>query len=244
MERINRIMFNINADVIKKILEVFSRMSALRMIAFSLCIMMLGMVYVTSDTWSAYIGSRFNSLQQNEMFKPATYQIKPQNLASINATIGQFIQQNNDMAMILVYKLVPEADAFYQGRVLVTGITSKSTNLNLEKYNLKWLPISAFRAQSNMILKGKTFIGDIGVISREYLQPDNELRDEYLTPANLLAIYNDGAKYIISIPVKTSRIDGYVSIYFKEVPQTDEEAKQYLTLAQAVAGETGYYISY
>jgi hypothetical protein len=237
-------MFNINADVIKKILEVFSRMSALRMVALSLCLMMMGMVYVTSDTWSAYIGSRFNSLQQNEMFKPATYAIKPQNLASINASIGTFIQQNNEIAMILVYKLVPEADAFYQGRVLVTGIASKSTNLNIDKYNLKWLPISAFRAQSNMILKGKTFIGDIGVISREYLQPDNELRDEYLTPANLMAIYNDGGKYVISVPIRTSRIEGYVSVIFRNVPESDEQAKQYLNIAQAVAGETGYYISY
>ncbi len=237
-------MFNINADVIKKILEVFSRMSALRMIALSMCLTMLGVVYVTSDTWSAYIGSRFNSIQQTEMFKPATYTIKAENLSSINATLGSFIQQNNDAAMILVYKLVPENDTFYQGRVLVTGVTSKSTNLNLEKYNLKWLPISAFRAQSNMILKGKTFIGDIGVITREYLQPDNELRDEYLSPANLMAIYNDGAKYIISVPIKTTRIEGYISIYFKNVPSSDEQAKQFLDIATSIAGETGYYISY
>lgn len=237
-------MFNINADVIKKILEVFSRMSAIRMFVFSICALFLGAAYVTSDSWSAYIGSKFNNMSQNELFTPATYQVKPQVLSSINATIGGIIQQNNDIAMILVYKLVPENDTFYQGRVLVTGITSKNTNLNIEKYNLKWLPISAFRAQSNMILKGKTFIGNIGVICREYLQPDNELRDEYLSPGNLVAIFNDGAKYMISVPIRTTRIEGYVSVFFRSVPENDEQAAQYLNIAKAVAGETGYYISY
>lgn len=236
-------MFNINADVIKKILEVFSRMSAIRMFAFSLCVLFLGAAYITADSWSAYIGSKFTSMTQSTS-AAGSYQVSPQTLSSINATMSGIIQQNNDLAMILVYKLVPKNDTFYQGRVLVTGITSKNTNLNLEKYNLKWLPISAFRAQSNMILNGKTFIGDIGVICREYLQPDNELRDEYLSPANLAAIYNDGAKYMISVPIKTSRIEGYVSIFFRNVPETDEQAAQYLTVAKAIASETGYYISY
>ncbi|AMM43874.1 membrane protein [Pectobacterium phage vB_PcaM_CBB] len=236
-------MFNINADVIKKILEVFSRMSAIRMFAFSLCALFLGAAYITADSWSAYIGSKFTSMTQSTSAADS-YQVSPQTLSSINATMSGIIQQNNDLAMILVYKLVPKNDTFYQGRVLVTGITSKNTNLNLEKYNLKWLPISAFRAQSNMILNGKTFIGDIGVICREYLQPDNELRDEYLSPANLAAIYNDGAKYMISVPIKTSRIEGYVSIFFRNVPETDEQAAQYLTVAKAIASETGYYISY
>lgn len=236
-------MFNINADVIKKILEVFSRMSAIRMFAFSVCALFLGAAYITSDSWSAYIGSKFNSMAQSTS-AVESYQVSPQTLSSINATIGGIIQQNDELAMILVYKLVPKNDTFYQGRVLVTGITSKNTNLNIEKYNLKWLPISAFRAQSNMILNGKTFIGNIGVICREYLQPDNELRDEYLSPGNLNAVYNDGAKYMISVPIKTSRIEGYVSVFFRNVPETDEQAQQYLNVAKAIAGETGYYISY
>lgn len=236
-------MFNINADVIKKILEVFSRMSAIRMFAFSVCALFLGAAYITSDSWSAYIGSKFNSMTQSTS-AVESYQVSPQTLSSINATIGGIIQQNDELAMILVYKLVPKNDTFYQGRVLVTGITSKNTNLNIEKYNLKWLPISAFRAQSNMILNGKTFIGNIGVICREYLQPDNELRDEYLSPGNLNAVYNDGAKYMISVPIKTSRIEGYVSVFFRNVPETDEQAQQYLNVAKAIAGETGYYISY
>ena len=237
-------MFNINADVIKKILEVVSRMSALRIIVLTLCAVLGGGAYITSDSWSAYIDSKLNNMQQSELFRPATYQLKSENLSSINETLGSIIQRNNEIAMILVYKLVPENDTFYQGRVLVTSVTSKSTDLNIEKYNLKWLPISAFRAQSNMILKGKTFIGDIGVICREYLQPENELRDEYLSPGNLNAILKDGAKYIISVPIKTTRIEGYVSVYFKNVPETDEQAEQYLNIAKAVTGETGYYISY
>lgn len=237
-------MFNINADVIKKILEVFSRMSALRIIVTSLCAILMGGVYITSDSWSKYISSKLDSVQQSEIYKPASYNIKSQNLTSINTAISGFVQHNNDIAMILVYKLVPENDTFYQGRVLVTGITSKSTDLDIEKYNLKWLPISAFRAQSNMILKGKTFIGDVGVICREYLSPDNELRDEYLSPGNLNAIYSDGGKYMISVPIKSTRIEGYVSVYFKNVPNTDEQALQFLNLAKAIAGETGYYISY
>ena len=237
-------MFNINADVIKKILEVFSRMSALRMVVLSLCLTMLGGAYVTSDSWSAWVGSKLTSSQQSDMFKPATYVPKPQNLASINSTISGYVQRNDEVGMILVYKLVPENDTFYQGRVLVTGITSKNTNLNYEKYNLKWLPISAFRAQSNMILKGKTFVGDIGVICREYLNPDNELRDEYLSPVNIVAIYNDGAKYMVSVPIKTNRIEGYISVFFTKVPTDDKELQRYIDMATSIAGETGYYISY
>ncbi len=236
-------MFNINADVIKKILEVFSRMSAIRMFVFSLCALFLGAAYVTSDSWSAYVDTKFKSMTQSQS-AAESYVPSPEALASINATIGSIIQQNNDLAMILVYRLVPKNDTFYQGRVLVTGITSKSTNLNMEKYNLKWLPISAFRAQSNMILKGKTFIGDIGVICREYLKPDNELRDEYLSPANLAAVYNDGAKYMISVPIKSDRVEGYVSVFFKNIPTSDDQAEQYLSVAQAIASETGYYIAY
>lgn len=237
-------MFNINADVIKKILEVFSRMSALRMVVLTLCLTMLGGAYVTSDSWSAWLGSKLTSSQQSDMFKPATYVPKPQNLASINSTISGYVQRNDEVGMILVYKLVPENDTFYQGRVLVTGITSKNTNLNFEKYNLRWLPISAFRAQSNMILKGKTFVGDIGVICREYLNPDNELRDEYLSPVNIVAIYNDGAKYMVSVPIKTNRIEGYVSVFFTKVPADSKELQRYIDMATSISGETGYYISY
>jgi len=237
-------MFNINADVIKKILEVFSRMSALRMVVLTLCLTMLGGAYVTSDSWSAWLGSKLTSSQQSDMFKPATYVPKPQNLVSINSTISGYVQKNDEVGMILVYKLVPENDTFYQGRVLVTGITSKNTNLNFDKYNLRWLPISAFRAQSNMILKGKTFTGDIGVICHEYLNPDNELRDEYLSPVNIVAIYNDGAKYMVSVPIKTNRIEGYVSVFFTKVPADDKELQRYIDLAISIAGETGYYISY
>lgn len=237
-------MFNIYADVIKKILEVFSRMSALRIIITAFCLIMMGVVYLTSNSWTTYIDSRFNSLQQNEMFKPATYNINPKNLSNINMTISDYIQQHTDIGMILVYKLVPENDTFYQGRVLVTGATSKSTNLNIERYNLKWLPISAFRAQSNIILKGKIFKADISTICNEYLQPDNELRDEYLSPANMNAIYNDGAKYMISVPVKTNRVEGYISVYFRSIPNSDQQAEDFLNMAKSIAGETGYYISY
>lgn len=237
-------MFNINADVIKKILEVFSRMSALRIIVTAACMIMFGVVYVTSSSWASYIDSRFNSLQQNEMFKPATYSINPRNLENINSTISGFIQQNNDIGMILVYKLVPENDTFFQGRVLVTGATNKNTSLDIDKYNIKWLPISAFRAQSNLILKGKIFIGNIGIIVNEYLQPDNELRDEYLSPANFHALYNDGAKYLISVPIRSNRVEGYVSVFFKNVPESDIQEKQYLTIAKAIAGDTGYYIAF
>jgi hypothetical protein len=237
-------MFNINADVIKKILEVFSRMSALRMIVLSLCLTMVGGAYVTSDSWSAWVSSKLTGSQQSDMFKPATYVPKPQNLMSINSTLSGYVQKNDEVGMILVYKLVPENDTFYQGRVLVTGITSKNTNLNFEKYNLKWLPISAFRAQSNMILKGKTFVGDIGVICREYLNPDNELRDEYLSPVNIVAIYNDGAKYMVSVPIKTNRIEGYISVFFTKVPSDSNELQRYIDMATTIASETGYYISY
>lgn len=237
-------MFKLDTEVIKKILDVFSGMSPLRMLTTAFCMILMFASYATSDSWTSYVSTLFDNKKQNEMFQPASYHINEQNLSSLNNSINSYIQKNDDIALILVYKLVPENDTFYQGRVLVTGASNKNTNLNIDKYNLKWLPISAFRAQSNTILKGKVFIADLNVICNQYLQPDNELRDEYLSPANIHAIYNDGAQYMISVPVRSTRIEGYVTVMFRNVPQNPTVSKKYMDIALAVSGDIGYYITY
>lgn len=235
---------NFDTDIIKKILDVFSRMSAFRSIIMTLCIAFGWMVYVTSDSWTAYIEAKLNTSVHNGQFAPATYKLSPENEMNLNVLMRDTIQKNDDIAMILVYKFVPD-DTFYQGRTLVTGAVNSNTNLNIDKYNMRWLPISALRAQSNSLLSGKTFSDSIKRIYSEHLHPNSEEREEYLSPVNFHAIYNDGAKYVVSVPVKSSRVIGYVSIYFRTAPDgTPESIAEYENTAKAIAIDCGYYITY
>ena len=238
---------NINFDtgVITKILDIFSGLTPLRAIVVTVCVALMFAIYVTAGSWSTYIDNKLNSSTQGELFKPAKYNIAKENLEGIDLHLNKYIvKYSGDVAMILVYKFVPDNDTFYQGRVLVTGKTNPKTELVYDKYHINWLPISAFRAQSNTLLKGKVYSVQIDKIYKEYLKPDYETRDEYLSPINFPAMVHDGAKYLISVPVRYTNIEGYVSVYFMEPPRSDEELAKYHEIVQQVAGDVGYYISF
>ena len=235
---------NISDNVLTKILDVLSKMSPLRMFCLILCLALGGAFYATSDTWVKWFDTKVNRSLQHQMFKPGTLNISSDNLLNINSIISDYIIKKDEIGMILVYKLVPENDTFYQGRILVAGINNKNSKLDYNKYNLVWLPISAFRAQTNLILKGKTFIADMSDVCNVYLNPENELRDEYLSPVNTNAIFHDGAKYMVSVPIKSNRIEGYVSVYFTKTPQDELEREKFIGIATEIAGDTGYYITY
>lgn len=235
---------NFDTDIIKKILDVFSKMSAFRSIIMTLCLVFAFVVYLTADSWTAYVEAKLNTSTQNSMFVPATYKLSPQNELSLNTLMQEYIQKDDDIAMILVYKFVPD-DTFYQGRTLVSGQVNSNTKLDIGRYNLKWIPISALRAQSNEILSGRGFSSNIKQIYSDYLQPDSVVRDAFLSPVNFHAIYNDGARYVVSIPVRSTHIEGYVSVYFRSVPDgTPESALAYESIAKAIASDCGYYITF
>lgn len=238
---------NINFDtgVINKILDIFSGLTPLRAIVVTACVTLMFALYVTSDSWSTYIDNKLNNTTQGELFKPAKYNISPENLGSVNAGADRFIiKYSDDIAMILVYKFVPDNDTFYQGRVLVTGKVNSKTNLAYDRYHINWLPISAFRAQSNTLLKGKVYTVELEKITNVYLKPDYEARDEYLSPINFPAMVYDGAKYLVSAPIRYTNIEGYVSVYFMRIPVSVEETTKFNDIAIQVASEIGYYISF
>lgn len=236
---------NFDTDVFKKILDVFSRMSALRSIVMTLCLVSMLVVYLTADSWTTYIDNRLNNPNQYSSISSQSYELPPEKKVGTDAILKSYINQyRTDIAMVLVYKFVPDSETFYQGRVMVSGATNPDYRLKFEKYNLSSLPISAFRAQTNVILKGKTFSANIEQIYSEYLMPENDLRDEYLSPINFRAIDCDAGKYLISVPVQSSRVVGYVSVYFTAVPKDSKQLEHYLSIARSVAGDAGYYIAY
>ena len=234
-----------DTDIIKKILDVFSKLSAFQSIILTLCLAFGWMVYVTSDSWTSYIDAKLNSPSSKEQFEPAIYKLPPENELNLNRLMKDHIQKNDDVAMIAVYKFVPDT-TYFQGRTLVTSQINEHTNLSIERYNMKWLPISALRAQSNSLLNGKIFSSDIQQIYSDYLQPASENRDEYLSPVNFHAIYSDGAKYMVSVPVRTSHVIGYVSVYFRSSPDKNnpDAIKAYENTAKRIAADCGYYITF
>lgn len=238
---------NINFDsgMITKILEIFSGMPIIRTLVVTICFLFGFMVYQTSDAWIKYFDTTLNPPLQSEMFKPAKTNISSQSLLNIHKALEKSLDMHSSvMAMALVYKFVPDNDTFYQGRIMVDGIVNKSTKLDITKYHGEWLPISAFRAQTNTLLNGKIYSEDIANIYTKYMAPDNENRDEYLSPINFPAIVEDGAKYMVSVPVRYTKIDGYVSVYFIEVPKNQSEKDEYIKIAKQLVGDVGYYISF
>lgn len=238
---------NINFDsgMITKILEIFSGMPIVRTFVVTLCFLIGFMVYQTSDVWIKYFDTTLNQQSHSEMFKPAKTNISSKALSNIHSALESTVSRNSSiMAMAIVYKFVPDNDTFYQGRILVDGVVNKSTKLDISKYHGEWLPISAFRAQTNTLLNGKIYSEEISNIYTKHMAPDNEKRDEYLSPINFPAIVADGAKYMVSVPVRYTKIDGYVSVYFMEVPKDDEEKAEYIKIAKQLVSDVGYYISF
>jgi hypothetical protein len=238
---------NINFDsgMITKILEIFSGMPIIRTFVITFCFLVGFVVYQTSDSWIKYFDTTLNHQTQSELFKPAKSNISPEAIKNIESALVDTMNQHKDkIGMMLVYKFVPDNNTFYQGRILVSGLTNSSTNLDIKKYHGEWLPISAFRAQTNTLLNGQIYTEEIQKIYTTYMSPDNEKREEYLSPINFPAIVNDGATYMVSVPVRYSKIEGYVSVYFKTVPKDQKELTEYISIAKQLVSDVGYYISF
>lgn len=236
---------NFDSDMVTKILEIFAGMRTFKAIAFVLCIVFGFVVYKTSDAWIQYFDTTLNHQTQSELFKPAKSNISSVAVASIDSILKKSIQQNSEsVGMMAVFKFVPDNNTFYQGRVLVASTSNPDTNLDIKKYHVESLPISAFRAQSNTLLNGKIFAEEIEKIYTTYMAPDNERRDEYLSPINFPEIVQDGAKYMVSVPVRYAKIEGYVTVLFKQVPRDDAEKTRYIAIAQKLAVDVGYFLTF
>lgn len=238
---------NINFDsgLITKILEIFAGMRTFKAITFVLCIVFGFIVYKTSDAWIQYFDNTLNHQTQSELFKPARSNISSIAVASIDSILKKSMQQNSEsVGMMAVFKFVPDNNTFYQGRVLVSSIANPDTNLDIRKYHVDSLPISAFRAQTNTLLNGKIFTAEIEKIYTEYIAQDNERRDEYLSPINFPEMFSDGAKYMVSVPVRYAKIEGYVSVYFKSVPKDQDEINRYISVAQKLSSDVGYFLTF
>lgn len=236
---------NFDTDVFKKILDVFSGMSAFRSITMTLCIICLMIFYVTAPSWKVFIENRLNNNVQTQAFNPDAYALSKEKKERIETILVKVVSTNKtEVAMVLVYKFVPEADNFFQYRVKVGGVTNPELSMDMKKYNLDVLPFSALRAQIDPVMAGKVFSIGIDQVTNEFLQADYDGRDRYLSPINYQALSSDGAKYVISVPVQNLRVIGYVSVYFREVPHSKEQTEHFLSIARSVAGEAGYYIAY
>lgn len=234
-----------DTGLVSKVLDLFTGLTVMRSIVLTICFVLMFAVYVTAGSWSTFIDNKLNSPAATEMFKPAKFDIAPDKLSHINSNLEKFLGKNaNDVSMVVVYKFVPENDTFYQGRVLVSDRTNAQMDIDTSHYNWAWLPISAFRAESNALLKGKTYVVELRKIYTDYLKPENESRDEYLSPINFPAIVGDGSEYMISVPIRYTSIEGYASVYFKRVPSDLEEAEKFQRIANQVASDVGYYISF
>lgn len=231
-------------NLFAKVLEVFSQITNFKMILMAAIFGFGYVMFITKDSITTFVQLKVENATRTEYYIPKDLNISKENIENIQKTAQVYINANKMICMVAVYKFVPDHDTFFQGRILVTASTSPASLLNPDKYNIKWLPISALSAQMRLILKGKIFTGDIKQIVTEYLKPDSDVRDEYLTPGNFNSMYIDGARYMVSVPIYSNRVIGYVSVIFDRVPADAIEEQQFVELAKKVTGDTGYYISF
>lgn len=230
--------------IITKALEFASQVTNTKIILVALIAVLAYVLFITKDSISTFVHVSVENATRTEYYIPKDLNISKGNIENIQKSARSFMDANQRICMIAVYKFVPDHDTFYQGRILVTSGAQLNSKINPDKYNIKWLPISALSAQMRLILKGKIFTADLKQVLTEFLKPGSEVRDEYLSPVNLNSLYMDGARYVVSVPVYSNRVIGYVSVVFDTVPQNPDEVLEFTELAKSVAGDTGYYISF
>lgn len=230
--------------IITKALEFASNANIGKILIVALLAVLAYFLYITKDSISTFVHVTVENATRTEYYIPKDLNIPKENIESMQQSARSYMNSNQRICMIAVYKFVPDHDTFYQGRILVSSSAQLNSKIVPDKYNIKWLPISSMTAQMRLILKGKIFTADIKKILTEYLKPGSEVRDEYLSPVNINSMYLDGARYMVSVPVISTRVIGYVTVVFDTVPSTDLEITEFIELAKSVAGDTGYYISF
>ncbi len=230
--------------IITKALEFASQVTNTKIVLVALIAVLAYVLFITKDSLSTFVHVSVENATRTEYYIPKDLNISKGNIENIQQSARSYMNANPRICMIAVYKFVPDHDTFYQGRILVTSGAQVNSKIIPDKYNIKWLPISALSAQMRLILKGKIFTADLKQVLTEYLKPGSEVRDEYLSPVNLNSMYLDGARYVVSVPVISTRVIGYVSVVFDKVPENEVEVLEFIELAKSVAGDTGYYISF
>lgn len=228
-------------DLFAKVLDIISALPIGKGIIIFLMCIISGLTYLTRDSITTYVDNHLNPPQQSQFNYPTKSDLPAENVLYINSVLKGYINENAKIGMINVFKFLPQNETFYQGRVLVTSAANPSTKLDSSKYNMVWVPIGAFRAQSNTVLKGKFFTADVEKIYTEYLS-DSNLSDEYLSYINFHSIFDDGGKYMITVPVHTNKISGFVSVYFTSLPSNDAEYQVWEKTVRLIANDVGYYI--
>lgn len=230
-------------ELIAKILDNLANLSIPKMLMYCFLIAILYLLYVLEEPIRTYGEYLVSSNQQVSSFEPR-YELTAEKKERVEKILQHYITRNDNVAMILLYKFVPDQDTFFQGRVVIASAVARNTELRpANDYRLDWLPISALRAESNKILSGHSFSVSVNDITNSYLQNQHNLRDEYLSPINFYSLEHDGAKYLISVPVKADRVVGYVTVYFNVVP-TKEEQILFEQYAKTIALDAGYYITF
>lgn len=228
-------------ELFTKILETISQVPIGKGIMIFLMCIISGITYLTRESISTYVDGHLNPPQNQQFNYPTKANLAPENILYINSVLKGYLNTDPKIGMINVYKFLPQNETFFQGRVLVSSTSNPSTKLDANKYNMVWVPISALRAQSNAILKGKTFFADIDKIYTQYL-PDPDNGDEYMSYINFHSIFDDGGKYLISVPIQTNKILGFVTVYYTSLPSNDAEYQAWEKNAKLIANDVGYYI--
>lgn len=228
-------------DIIAKLLDIIAAVPIGKGIMIFLMCLISALTYISRDSISTFISNQLNPPAQTQFLNPQKPDLPQENIQYINTVLKRYVDANPNMGMITVFKFLPQNETFFQGRILVTSASNPSTKLDSSKYNMVWVPISAFRAQSNLILKGKVFTADIEKIYSQYLADPN-MSDEYLSYVNFHAIYDDGGKYMITVPIQTNKIAGFVTVYFTSLPTSDAEYQMWEKTVRLITNDVGYYI--
>lgn len=228
-------------ELLQKALEIISGLPIGKgIVIFMMCVASF-LLYVSKDSISSYVSTQLSQQHNVEYFTPTKIELSDNSLLRINSSMKNMIAKNSSIDMINVYKFLPANDAFYQGRILVSSQARDGSRLDSSKYNMNWVPINAFRAQSNSLMKGKVFTSDVYKIYTEYVT-DPSVSDDYNSYINFHSLYDDGGKFLVSAPVQTNAIIGFVTVYFTSTPTDDTQLQEWIKIARLTALDVGYYI--
>ena len=233
-------MINGIDKAIAEFIKILPKITPLKIVVLTLCICACWFVYNVAPTVTNFVGVMLEDAHASKLKTT----VSKENVSIVNRYITNAVEKDQSISMITVFQFVPSNDNFYQGRMLVTS-ASANKSITVDEYNLKWLPISAFRVQINKILNHDIYYDAIHDILYKKLSIDNKInRADYDSPINFNLMYSTGVRYMVSVPIVSTRVVGLVTVYFTNEPKNDAELQQQIEVAKNVAVNIGYYISY
>ena len=231
-----------NIEAIIKALMPLTKLTPFKIILVTLCIIFCWVIYNATPALNSYISVVLEH-QVNEA-QPLRVTVSPDKIDKINRSFKMYVGNNPQIAMITAFEFVPSNDDFYQGRMLVTSVTA-NPDIKVEDYNIKWLPISAFRAQINKIINNEIYTESIFTILHDKLVIDNKInRADYVSPINFNLMYSNGIRYMVSVPIMSTNVVGLVTVYYTNEPKTEAEKVAQIEIAKSISVDIGYYISF